>query len=88
MARKRIEPSAIFSIEPQRTSEVTQLSSKNNQLTSGYDSLSQTVEKLTIQKKQKNNVDPYKWLCKVLEVIPTYKVSKLAELLPGNRELD
>ncbi|MFV0290116.1 MAG: transposase domain-containing protein [Mangrovibacterium sp.] len=88
MARKRIEPSAILSREPHRSSEVTQLSSKNNQLTSGYDSLSQTVEKLTIQKKQKNNVDPYKWLCKVLEVIPTYKVSKLAELLPGNLKLD
>ncbi|MFV0290632.1 MAG: transposase domain-containing protein [Mangrovibacterium sp.] len=33
-------------------------------------------------------MDPYKWLCKVLEVIPTYKVSKLAELLPGNLELN
>ncbi|MFV0290167.1 MAG: transposase domain-containing protein [Mangrovibacterium sp.] len=33
---------------------------------------------------KKNNVDPYKWLHKVLEIIPTYKVNKLAELLPAN----
>lgn len=37
---------------------------------------------------KKNNVNPYKWLNKVLEVIPTYKVSKLADLLPGTLKLD
>ena len=33
---------------------------------------------------KKNNVDPYKWLKKVLEVIPEYKVNMLHELLPQN----
>ncbi|MBN2612905.1 MAG: transposase domain-containing protein [Bacteroidales bacterium] len=33
---------------------------------------------------KKNNVNPFDWLKKVLEVIPTYKVSKLNELLPQN----
>ena len=33
---------------------------------------------------QKNNVDPYKWLMKVLEIIPDYKANRLEELLPGN----
>ncbi|HBL74332.1 MAG TPA: IS66 family transposase [Prolixibacteraceae bacterium] len=36
---------------------------------------------------QKNNVNPYHWLKKVLEVIPEYKVSKLHELLPQNLKL-
>lgn len=36
---------------------------------------------------KKNNVNPYDWLKKVLEVIPEYKVSKLHELLPQNLEL-
>ena len=33
---------------------------------------------------KKNNVNPFDWLKKVLEVIPTYKVNKLQELLPQN----
>lgn len=36
---------------------------------------------------KKNNVNPFEWLKKVLEVIPEYKVSKLDELLPQNLEL-
>ncbi|MDA3821995.1 MAG: IS66 family transposase [Bacteroidales bacterium] len=36
---------------------------------------------------KKNDVNPYQWLRKVLEVIPTYKVNKLTELLPQNLEL-
>jgi transposase len=36
---------------------------------------------------KKNDVNPYEWLKKVLEVIPEYKVSKLHELLPQNLEL-
>ena len=36
---------------------------------------------------KKNNVNPFDWLRKVLEVIPTYKVNKLTELLPQNLEL-
>ena len=30
-----------------------------------------------------NNIDPYKWLKKTLEVIPEYKANKLKELIPG-----
>lgn len=33
---------------------------------------------------KKNDVNPFDWLKKVLEIIPTYKVSKLHELLPQN----
>jgi transposase len=36
---------------------------------------------------KKNNVNPFDWLRKVLEVIPTYKVNKLTELLPQNMNL-
>jgi transposase len=36
---------------------------------------------------KKNGVNPFEWLKKVLEVIPTYKVNKLQELLPQNLEL-
>lgn len=36
---------------------------------------------------KKNEVNPFDWLKKVLEVIPEYKVSKLNELLPQNLEL-
>jgi transposase len=36
---------------------------------------------------KKNDVNPYLWLRKVLEVIPTYKVNRLTELLPQNMEL-
>jgi len=36
---------------------------------------------------KKNGVNPYDWLRKVLEVIPTYKVNKLTDLLPQNLEL-
>jgi len=36
---------------------------------------------------KKNNVNPYEWLRKVLEVIPTYKVNRLTDLLPQNLEL-
>jgi len=36
---------------------------------------------------KKNNVNPFEWLKKVLEVIPTYKVNKLHELLPQNLKL-
>ncbi|MFW5759152.1 MAG: IS66 family transposase, partial [Bacteroidota bacterium] len=36
---------------------------------------------------KKNNVNPFEWLKKVLEIIPTYKVNKLADLLPQNLEL-
>jgi len=36
---------------------------------------------------KKNDVNPFDWLKKVLEVIPEYKVSKLDELLPQNMEL-
>jgi transposase len=34
-----------------------------------------------------NNVNPFDWLKKVLDIIPTYKVNKLHELLPQNLEL-
>jgi transposase len=33
---------------------------------------------------RKNNINPFEWLKKVLEVIPTYKVNMLHELLPQN----
>ena len=36
---------------------------------------------------KKNDVNPFEWLKKVLEVIPEYKVSKLHELLPQNLKL-
>lgn len=36
---------------------------------------------------KKNDVNPYGWLRKVLEVIPTYKVNRLTDLLPQNLEL-
>jgi transposase len=36
---------------------------------------------------KKNNVNPFEWLKKVLEIIPTYKVNKLADLLPQNLKL-
>ena len=36
---------------------------------------------------KKNDVNPFEWLKKVLEVIPEHKVSKLHELLPQNLEL-
>lgn len=36
---------------------------------------------------KKNDVNPFEWLKKVLEVIPTYKVNKLTDLLPQNLEL-
>jgi len=36
---------------------------------------------------KKNDVNPFDWLKKVLEVIPEHKVSKLHELLPQNLEL-
>ena len=36
---------------------------------------------------KKNDVNPYQWLRKVLEVIPTYKVNRLSNLLPQNLEL-
>ncbi len=36
---------------------------------------------------KKNNINPFEWLKKVLEVIPNYKVNKLADLLPQNLKL-
>jgi transposase len=36
---------------------------------------------------KKNEVNPYEWLKKVLEIIPTYKVNQLTDLLPQNLEL-
>ena len=36
---------------------------------------------------KKNNVNPYQWLKKVLEIIPQHKVNKLHELLPQNLKL-
>ncbi len=33
---------------------------------------------------KKNNVNPYQWLKKVLEVIPTYPANKIGDLLPQN----
>ncbi len=36
---------------------------------------------------KKNDVNPFEWLKKVLEVIPAYKVNKLHELLPQNLKL-
>lgn len=36
---------------------------------------------------KKNDVNPFEWLKKVLEVIPTYKVNKLHELLPQNLKI-
>jgi transposase len=36
---------------------------------------------------KKNNVNPFDWLKKVLEIIPTFKVNRLHELLPQNLEL-
>lgn len=36
---------------------------------------------------KKNNVNPFEWLKKVLEVIPEHKVNRLHELLPQNLEM-
>ncbi len=36
---------------------------------------------------KKNDVNPFDWLKKVLELIPEHKVSKLHELLPQNLKL-
>lgn len=36
---------------------------------------------------KKNEVNPFEWLKKVLEVIPTYKVNRLTDLLPQNLKL-
>ena len=36
---------------------------------------------------KKNDINPYQWLKKVLEIIPDHKVNKLNELLPQNLEL-
>jgi len=36
---------------------------------------------------RKNNVNPYQWLKKVLEVIPTYSANKIGDLLPQNLKL-
>lgn len=36
---------------------------------------------------KRNNVNPYQWLKKVLEVIPTYPANKLSDLLPQNLSL-
>ncbi len=36
---------------------------------------------------KKNDVNPYQWLKKILEVIPTYKVNRLTDLLPQNLEV-
>jgi transposase len=36
---------------------------------------------------RKNNINPFDWLKKVLEVIPDYKVNKLTDLLPQNLQL-
>jgi len=36
---------------------------------------------------KKNDVNPFNWLKKVLEIIPEHKVNKLHELLPQNLEL-
>jgi len=36
---------------------------------------------------KKNNVNPFEWLKKVLEVIPDYKVNQLSDLLPQNLKL-
>jgi len=34
-----------------------------------------------------NNVEPYEWLKKVLELIPDYPANRLHELLPGILEV-
>ena len=36
---------------------------------------------------KKNNINPYEWLKKVLDVIPMHKVNRLQELLPQNIEM-
>jgi transposase len=36
---------------------------------------------------KKNDVNPFEWLKKVLEIIPDYKVNRLSELLPQNLEM-
>jgi len=33
---------------------------------------------------KKNNVNPYQWLKKILEVIPDYPANKIGDLLPQN----
>ncbi len=37
---------------------------------------------------KKNNVNPFMWLKKVLDIIPDYKANKLEDLLPQNLKLD
>jgi transposase len=37
---------------------------------------------------KKNNVNPYQWFKRVLELIPNYPANKLANLLPQNLKLD
>lgn len=37
---------------------------------------------------KKNNVNPYRWLMKVLKIIPTYPANKIGDLLPQNLILD
>jgi transposase len=34
-----------------------------------------------------NNVDPFTWLKKVLEIIPDYPANKISDLLPQNLDL-
>jgi hypothetical protein len=36
---------------------------------------------------KKNNVNPYQWLKKVLEVIPDYPANKIGDLMPQNLKL-
>src|SRR5665647_1857629 len=36
---------------------------------------------------KKNNVNPYQWLKKVLELIPEYPANKIGDLLPQNIKL-
>ncbi|NQY09881.1 MAG: transposase domain-containing protein, partial [Flavobacteriales bacterium] len=37
---------------------------------------------------KKNDVNPYLWLKKALDIIPKHKVNKLEELLPQNLKLE
>ncbi|MCL4482009.1 MAG: transposase domain-containing protein [Bacteroidetes bacterium] len=36
---------------------------------------------------KKNNVNPYEWLKKVLEIIPEYPANKIGDLLPQNLKI-
>jgi len=36
----------------------------------------------------RNNIDPYRWLKKVLEIIPDYPANKIVNLLPQNLKID